>query len=85
MACLMLGEPLVTLPNTTMMGAMAHYITHASPDNFQPMNANFGIVSPIEGRFKGKTGKKDKNNAIADRALEHLKLFEESVTSLTSG
>ena len=45
MACLMLGEPLVTLPNTTMMGAMAHYITHASPDNFQPMNANFGIFN----------------------------------------
>ena len=47
------------------------------------MNANFGIVSPIEGRFKGKTGKKDKNNAIADRALEHLKAFEESVAKLT--
>ncbi len=47
MACLMLGEPLVTLPNTTMMGAMAHYITHASPDNFQPMNANFGIFNLV--------------------------------------
>jgi NAD(FAD)-utilizing enzyme possibly involved in translation len=47
------------------------------------MNANFGIVTPIEGRFKGKTGKKDKNNAIADRALEHLKLFEDSIKSIT--
>ena len=47
------------------------------------MNANFGIVAPIEGRFKGKSGKKDKNNAIADRALEHLKLFEENLKSIT--
>ena len=46
------------------------------------MNANFGIVTPIEGRFKGKTGKKDKNNAIADRALEHLEFFEKSVEAL---
>ena len=36
-----------------------------------------------EGRFKGKTAKKDKNNALADRALEHLKAFEESVAKLT--
>ena len=47
-------------------------------------DANFGIVTPIEGRFKGKTGKKDKNNAIADRALEHLELFKKSVEELTS-
>ena len=47
------------------------------------MNANFGIVSPIEGRFKGKNGKKEKNSAIADRALEHLKAFEESLSKIT--
>ena len=36
-------EPVV-LPSSTMMGAMAHYITHANPHYFQPMNANFGLL-----------------------------------------
>ena len=34
----------VVLPSTTMMGAMAHYITHVNPEYFQPMNANFGLL-----------------------------------------
>lgn len=37
-------QPLWHLPNTCMMGAMAHYITHADQRYFQPMNANFGIM-----------------------------------------
>lgn len=45
MALLMEGKPPVVLPDTTMMGAMAHYITNADPENFQPMNANFGIFN----------------------------------------
>ena len=68
----------------TVIGSMALYVSDPHVKKFQPMNANFGIVSPIEGRFKGKTGKKDKNNAIADRSLEHLKTFEECVSALTS-
>ena len=40
-------EPII-FPNTTMVGAMAHYITHADPDNFQPMNANWGIVPSLD-------------------------------------
>ena len=45
MALLMEGKEPVVLPDTTMIGAMAHYITTAAPDNFQPMNANFGIFN----------------------------------------
>ena len=69
----------------TVIGSMALYVSDPNIKKFQPMNANFGIVSPIEGRFRGKTGKKDKNNAIADRSLDHLKAFEERVAELTSG
>ncbi len=68
----------------TVIGSMALYVSDSNVKKFQPMNANFGIVSPIEGRFRGKTGKKDKNNAIADRAMEHLRLFEESIDKLTA-
>ena len=40
-----MGKEMITLPTSTMMGAMAHYITHANPKGFQPMNANFGLLS----------------------------------------
>ena len=44
MAHVLKGEEPVVLGVNTMMGAMAHYITHADPNHFQPMNANFGIM-----------------------------------------
>lgn len=39
------GKPLIKLSAETVMGAMAHYVSHANPDQFQPMNANFGLVA----------------------------------------
>jgi len=51
---------------------MAHYITEADPDNFQPMNANFGLFPPLERPIRGK---KEKNERLAARALESIKNF----------
>ncbi|MHC9532671.1 FADH(2)-oxidizing methylenetetrahydrofolate--tRNA-(uracil(54)-C(5))-methyltransferase TrmFO [Dellaglioa sp. L3N] len=73
-AHLVLGEEPVVLPKTTMMGAMAHYITHANGKHFQPMNANFGIVPKLGG--KKIRDKQEKNQAVANRALEHLAIFK---------
>ena len=56
----------------TAIGSMALYVSDPSIRHFTPMNANHGIMSPVAGRFKGKTGKKDKNRAIAERALEQI-------------
>ncbi|MFP3442191.1 FAD-dependent oxidoreductase, partial [Pantoea sp. SIMBA_133] len=39
-------EPLV-FPEETALGSLANYITTANPDNFQPMNANFGLFPPL--------------------------------------
>ena len=75
--------PIICSDMQWVIGSMALYVSDPSIKKFQPMNANFGIVSPIEGRFKGKNGKKEKNSAIADRALEHLKAFEESLSKIT--
>lgn len=41
------GKEPAILSRQTMMGAMAHYVTHASSRNFQPMNANFGICETL--------------------------------------
>ncbi len=37
-----------------MIGALLHYITHADPDNFQPMKANMGILPELEKRVRKK-------------------------------
>ena len=51
-----------------MLGAMAAYISRGGIGDFVPMNANFGIVTPLGYRVKG--GKAAKNERLAQRALE---------------
>ena len=62
-------EPL-TLPQTTMLGALCHYVTHANLKDFQPMKANFGILPALESAHK--LGKRERARAYADRALADL-------------
>jgi methylenetetrahydrofolate--tRNA-(uracil-5-)-methyltransferase len=63
-------EPLV-LPGTTMLGALCHYVSHAEPDGFQPMKANFGLLPPLEPPIRNKRKRRE---AHAARALAHLEL-----------
>jgi methylenetetrahydrofolate--tRNA-(uracil-5-)-methyltransferase len=55
------------LPSTTVTGALAHYISDSRVSNFQPMNANFGIVDPIGRKIRKK---EEKNREIAARSLD---------------
>lgn len=64
------NESRVEFSNLTMIGALAKYISTAN-DKFQPMNANFGIVSELPKRIKDK---KIKYGMLADRAIENLKI-----------
>ena len=57
-------------PEETMIGAMAWYISHGGTGEFQPMNANFGIIPPLAVRIKG--GRRPRYEAYAQRALESL-------------
>lgn len=64
-----IGKEPVLFSEKTMIGAMAAYVSHGSiGSSFQPMNANFGIIEPLEKRVKG--GKSAKNEALATRSLE---------------
>ena len=62
-------EEKIIFPKETMIGALAKYISTQS-DNFQPMNANFGIVPELEEKIKDK---KIKYGKLADIAIESLK------------
>lgn len=64
------GEESIIFPDVTMIGSMAAYVKNGSMGKFVPMNANFGIVRPLEYRVKG--GKSAKNEVISGRALEAL-------------
>jgi methylenetetrahydrofolate--tRNA-(uracil-5-)-methyltransferase len=65
------GADLVELPATTMLGALCHYVTHANPQDFQPMKANFGILPPLENSPRGK---RDRYRLFSQRALEAMRL-----------
>ena len=62
-----MGKDKLALPAETMLGAMADYVSRGGVGDFAPMNANFGIVTPLGYRVKG--GKVAKNEKIAERAL----------------
>ncbi len=63
-------EELITLPQTSMLGALCHYVTHADLKDFQPMKANFGILPPLETRIN----KRERGKAYAERALASLSI-----------
>ncbi len=75
-ARLLLGQQPLTLPRETMLGALCHYVTHASAADFQPMKANFGILPPLEGGVgKGRRNKRQRMAAYAERAEQALEQF----------
>lgn len=74
------GENPVIFPEQTAHGSMCKYITSAVAKHFQPMNANFGLMPPLEERIRDKKLKKQK---IAERALEFLAKFKMDVLKLS--
>ena len=67
MAAKVQGREVPDFPKTTAIGALGLYISDSTVENFQPMNINFSIISPLEKRIRKKA---EKNLAIANRSLE---------------
>ena len=65
------GKEPKAFPRETAIGALCHYISHFDGKNFQPMNVNFGLIPPLAKRVP----KKEKNQKLAERALETLQQF----------
>ena len=68
-ARLALGQKPVSLPETTMMGALFEFISSASPKHFQPMPPNFGIIPPLPTKVKNK---RERYAQYRDRSLSDL-------------
>lgn len=69
LADILSGKEPLTLPRTTMMGALSHYVANACENDFQPMGSNMGILPPLEEN-------------IRDKKLKYAKLAERSLTEL---
>ena len=65
-AARVLGLPPADFPQETAIGALGLYISGGSVGDFQPMNINFGIITPLGQRIRGK---RNKNAAISERSL----------------
>jgi methylenetetrahydrofolate--tRNA-(uracil-5-)-methyltransferase len=84
------GQPMLTLPPTSMLGALCHYVSHAEPDHFQPMKSNFGLLPEIIPTIKDKRqryaayvnrGLRDFKAALAEQQDPYLQTMQEITLS----
>ena len=68
-------EP-VDFPRETAIGALALYVSDSTVEKFQPMNINFGIITPLGYRVKGK---RNKNTEISNRSLQVIEERKEEI------
>ena len=71
-AARLLGLPPLDFPQETAIGALALYVSGGSVGDFQPMNINFGLISPLGYRVKGK---RNKNAEISARSLSVIEEY----------
>ena len=69
------GKELYKFSRKTVIGSQAFYITHANPNGFEPMNANFGIMEDLDF----KHSKKDRKRLYGERAIEEIKKAYEEI------
>ncbi len=67
------GKETVTLPETTMIGALSRYISDETVKNFQPMGANFGVLPALPDKIRDKS---ERYSALAKRAMDDLRAFK---------
>src|SRR5687767_6673852 len=59
-AALVRGEAVRVPPRTTAIGALAYYVSHANPHNYQPTNITFGIIAPPEETTGKRIGRAER-------------------------
>jgi methylenetetrahydrofolate--tRNA-(uracil-5-)-methyltransferase len=77
LARLVSGQAAVVPPPTTMLGALYRYVHAADPAHFQPMNANFGLLEPLDPPVRDK---RRKHELLAERAGAAMAAFAAAVS-----
>lgn len=70
------GEEPIDFPRETALGALSLYVSDETVKDFQPMNVNFGIISPLGYKVRGK---RNKNQEISQRSLEIIERLKPDV------
>lgn len=76
-AALAAGAELVPLPRVSAMGSLAHYITHANPNNFQPANITFDLLPALEQKVRDRA---QRHRLQCKRALGEFDVWLERST-----
>jgi len=79
LARLLRGEEPAVPPPTTMLGALYRYVHTADPEHFQPMNANFGLLEPLE---RAPRDKERKREMLVERALAAMDAFVNRINAV---
>lgn len=74
------NKPLLELPETTMLGALTHYISFEGQEHFQPVNSNWGIINKDGIDRKILKNKKLKTAYMSERSLTELKKLVSKIT-----
>ena len=77
LARLLAGEAPLVPPPTTMLGGLYRYLREADPAHFQPMNANFGLLEPLDPPLKDRAQKRER---LAARAMAEFARFAADLT-----
>ena len=80
-AALARGQAPRVPPRTTAIGALAFYVSHANPHDYQPTNITFGIMEPPPGHIRDKQKRK---LAISERALADLEAWKGTDVKISS-
>ncbi len=71
-AALVRGDAPRVPPRTTAIGALAYYVSHADPRNYQPTNITFGIMTAPPDSPGKRVGRAERKAATSERALHDL-------------
>ncbi len=75
-AALASGSPPVTPSRETAFGSLVHYVTHASPKNFQPANITFDLLPPLPQNIRDR---KERHRRQCELALLKLQPWLEEI------
>lgn len=73
------GEDPSPLPRATALGSLTHYVTHASPKNFQPANITFDLLPALEEKVRDR---KERHRLQCERALEEFEKWRPALPDL---